>query len=528
MDNHYPLSSWLTRQGFTSNPFASKEADFEAASDPNRFSHSYFISDYWFSLIAGDWQQPRPALLYGMRGSGKSATRLALEYECRDNSLAGRVLATSYLDFEEAVRATTPEATRQAHLTAITRQVAIALFHFLEARPALLSQSLSNPWYDFFAQVLASYTPLLQPFHLEKLLRANNLLGLALSRESLDNLPSANTRPWLELLRRAKESEPLTDHPSRSTLAGLFEVGQQVGLVAIYVLLDRVDELLETAGDPQVGAKMLTPLLADLRLLELPGYGFKFFIPGEVFQALQQNSAFRADRLQHVEIRWTQPLLKRFLTNRLRAYSHSRISSLGPLCNENLSPIIDDWLVELAGLSPRNLLRLGELLITQHISSAQADELLSRADLENAYQVLVSQLQREGQPGGFKLDLPGELPSEPDSGPRLGEKGLRLDMARRMVWCDGRELAHPPVGLELDLLEYLYERAGFVISKEEIIRAIYREEAMEVEDQRLAKLVQRLRDKLEPPASNQPEKRRTSSYIVTIPREGYKLENRVL
>jgi hypothetical protein len=285
-----------------------------------------------------------------------------------------------------------------------------------------------------------------------------------------------------------------------------------------------VDELLETANDPQIGANMLTPLLADLRLLELPGYGFKFFIPAEVFQVLHQNSAFRADRLQHVEIRWTPPLLKRFLVNRLRAYSRTRISSLGPLCNENLSPIIDDWLVELAGLSPRNLLRLGELLITQHISGENADALLSRADLENAYNTLVSQLLREVSINGFKLDLPGNLPLVPDCGLHPDERGIRLDMARRMVWCNGRELAHPPVGLELDLLEYLYERAGFVVSKEEIIRAIYGEEAMEVEDQRLAKLVQRLRDKLEPPANL--EKRRISSYIITIPREGYKLENR--
>ncbi len=524
MDNHSPLSSWLTKQGFTSNPFASKEADFEAANDPNRFSQSYFIGDYWFSLIAGDWQQPRPAILHGSRGSGKSATRLALEYECRESSLAGHVLATSYLDFEEAMRATTPQAIQQAHLTAITRQVTTAIFHFFQERPALLGQSLCNPSYDFFAQLIASYTSLLQPLPLEKVLRANNLPDFVLSRENLANFSLGNQRPWLELLLRATEIEPLTNRPTRATLAELSQIARQIGLVAIYVLIDRVDELLETASDPQVGAKILTPLLADLRLLELPGYGFKFFIPGEVFQALQQNPAFRTDRLQHVEIRWTQPLLKRFLVNRLRAYSRSRISSLGPLCNENLSPIIDDWLVELAGLSPRNLLRLGELLITQHVSSENTDELLSRADLENAYNIQANQLLHEGSISGFKLDLPGQLPPELEAVLRPGEKGLLLDMARRMVWCNGRELAHPPVGLELDLLEYLYEHAGYVVSKEEIIRAIYGEEAIEVEDQRLAKLVQRLRDKLEPPSNS--EKRRGSSYIITIPREGYKLENR--
>ncbi len=534
MNRKQPLESWLTQQGFISNPFASKEADFEAASDPERFSEPYFVNEYWFGLIAGDWNQPRPAVLHAARGAGKSATRLALEYECRENLLAGVVLAVSYLDFEEALASNDTRIIRNIHLKALIRQITLGIFESVRRHPLLLVQNLRESYYSFLAEILGSYTSVFDQITLEKLLMPLYLPGLN-SQTLLTALKNDNEQTflssfvlgtnfhWLKLLISAWQYQQTTLSPSPAILQKLFEVSQQLGYSAIYVLLDRIDELPETAANPEVAARIILPLITDLQLIEMPGYGFKFFLPTQVFDELKQNSGVRLDRINHVEIRWTPTLLRRFLVNRLRTYSQGRISSLGPLCDESLSESIDQRLVELAQNSPRNLLRLAELLINKHVEAGSAQKLLNVSSLESAAYIFAQELKQD------KNIAPPEtaLSTLEVSHARPGESGIRLDMARRTVWIDGHELNHQPVGLELDLLEYLYLRAGRVVNKEELIRAVYGSNSLEVEDQRLAKLVQRVREKIEPPNQDKgPGNRRHWKYIITVPKEGYMLENR--
>lgn len=101
-----------------------------------------------------------------------------------------------------------------------------------------------------------------------------------------------------------------------------------------------------------------------------------------------------------------------------------------------------------------------------------------------------------------------------------GERGgLRLDKEGRRVWVRGRELDPPLSPAQYRLLELLYERAGRVCSRDEIVQAVW-PEAVEgaVSDQAIDALVRRLRERI---AEVDPH----HQYIVTVRGHGFRLDN---
>lgn len=95
---------------------------------------------------------------------------------------------------------------------------------------------------------------------------------------------------------------------------------------------------------------------------------------------------------------------------------------------------------------------------------------------------------------------------------------LRLDKAAHRVWIAGREVLPPLSIAQFRLLEALYDRAGQVVPREDLIRAVWGEEALGVTSQALDALVRRLRDRL---AEVDP----THAYIVTVRGHGLRLDN---
>lgn len=105
---------------------------------------------------------------------------------------------------------------------------------------------------------------------------------------------------------------------------------------------------------------------------------------------------------------------------------------------------------------------------------------------------------------------------------------LRLDKRSRRVLVTsatgpnaGREMeVTPPLSVsQFRLLERLYEHQGKVVTRQELIAAVWREnEAFEISEQALDALVRRLRDRI---ASVDP----AHEYIVTLRGHGLRLEN---
>ncbi len=99
------------------------------------------------------------------------------------------------------------------------------------------------------------------------------------------------------------------------------------------------------------------------------------------------------------------------------------------------------------------------------------------------------------------------------------EKLLRLDGRSRRVWVAKSELDPPLSVAQFTVLELLYHADGNVVTRHDLIAAVWGEEqAYDVSNQALDALVRRLRDRLA-------EADNTHNYIVTVRGHGLRLEN---
>lgn len=99
-------------------------------------------------------------------------------------------------------------------------------------------------------------------------------------------------------------------------------------------------------------------------------------------------------------------------------------------------------------------------------------------------------------------------------------QGLRLDKETRQVAING-VLTDPPLSLhQYRLLEVLWDAGGGVVTRDQIIEAVWPEASSEgVSEQAIDALVRRLRERIE-------ECDQEFRYIVTVRGHGFRLENR--
>ncbi len=99
----------------------------------------------------------------------------------------------------------------------------------------------------------------------------------------------------------------------------------------------------------------------------------------------------------------------------------------------------------------------------------------------------------------------------------LRESGMRVDITTRQVYVDGGLLDPALSAKQFDLLWYLYQNRGRVVSKDEIANAVWPDERGEVSDANIDRMVSRLRSRIEPDSGDDPR------FIATIRGYGYQL-----
>ncbi|MFZ2097537.1 MAG: FHA domain-containing protein [Anaerolineales bacterium] len=96
---------------------------------------------------------------------------------------------------------------------------------------------------------------------------------------------------------------------------------------------------------------------------------------------------------------------------------------------------------------------------------------------------------------------------------------LRLDKRSRRVWIGNDELLPPLSVSQYQLLELLYKNPGRVVSRPELVHAVWgKEDAIGISEQALDALVRRLRDRI---ASINPN----HSFLITVRGHGLRLDN---
>ena len=97
------------------------------------------------------------------------------------------------------------------------------------------------------------------------------------------------------------------------------------------------------------------------------------------------------------------------------------------------------------------------------------------------------------------------------------EPGLRVEHATRQVFVDGSLLDPPLSAKQFDLLLYLYQNRGRVVSKDEIAQAVWPEAGGDVYDSSIDRMISRVRSRIEPEHDNEPR------FIATIRGYGFRL-----
>jgi hypothetical protein len=277
------------------------------------------------------------------------------------------------------------------------------------------------------------------------------------------------------------------------------------------VLVDRVDELPETANDLDAAVALLRPLVADQPLLEMKHVAFKFFLPIEVGEALREAVTVRTDRVPWESVTWDRESLEKMVQLRLQHYSNDYILSMEDLCVPEARYVAMHRLIDASAGSPRTLLRLCGELIHHHVTNSKS-LLITRAD--------VAEMLRDYQP---KLELEQESRHPIHKAPTFASsppaQGLYLDDYGH-VWVDGVRLEEQLSPLEFKLLETLYEHKGRTVSNEELMRTVWGTSYPNQDETNLRKLVSRLRKSLEPNAHGS-----SSRFIQTVRGRGYSLRS---
>lgn len=391
------LDILLKNLGFQRNPFASVEAGKEEGEE---WFYASFVEPPRFAEILGDATSPQPVLVFAPRGSGKTALRVMLDYYCRRGYIpGGKVLSIPHTDpssLEEKARLTPGIPLSRFHAEMIVQAGLAALCRQAKEEPTLrdtLQKELEpdeRAYLRWYVSLYGRNSGLSQMRLLQQLglhPESRERIGFLTEREEgsihlfEDLLPAKPGGSYVLLLQHFVE---LLLGPKLFT--------------ACYVLVDGVDELESTATDWAYAVAFVEPLAANLKLLDLPGVGFKFFLPAEMKPYLEAREAVRRDRVLWYDLVWSEERLLELLHKRLLVFSDYHIESLDQICADALKGgRLEREMVRACAASPRTLLRLGQELLSQQAAlvagETEEDWLIQEAAWERTREAVLSQMK---------------------------------------------------------------------------------------------------------------------------------------
>jgi hypothetical protein len=184
-------------------------------------------------------------------------------------------------------------------------------------------------------------------------------------------------------LPQASVEEAAEEEPGQR-IDAIGRVAQKLGLQAIYVLIDRVDETRETGASHAAAYHMIAPLMHELKVLEMAPFAFKFFLPDYIFPLFQEAGG-RSDRIRGYQTQWANEELDQMMRRRLAAHSDRRVDSLEGLLT--VPPTAASGLVrltvQLAQRSPRDLIRIWGRAVDEQLRVDASSRGISRQAVVN-------------------------------------------------------------------------------------------------------------------------------------------------
>jgi hypothetical protein len=147
----------------------------------------------------------------------------------------------------------------------------------------------------------------------------------------------------------------------------LVDLAKVFGFTGVVLLIDKVDETEATNNSADQTAALIYPLLARVQLFEIAGFSWIFFLWSRIkglFEAAQY--AVRLDKIGHATVTWEDEFFVQMLNRRMEYYSKGRISFSGLFTSETNMPKVYNELITVSMRSPRELVRLMDVIIREH------------------------------------------------------------------------------------------------------------------------------------------------------------------
>ena len=374
---------------FNSSPFE----QYVAENEPDILS--YAVVPPYYDVAKRRAATPSTHILFGARGSGKSATRLSTERELWKRHSDGEhvPLVVSMVNFSRLLDG--------GRLEDVTSDGLIKELAFCVIETLLLWISDQDEGYDFIE--------ILQPDELTLLLALSKAFylqvpetGRQISQDVAMRLLHQNwrsqTRIWINkkwseishlianissgLAQKHADTKDLTGEISSlltskgnitsgvTVLSKLVELSRVFGFHGISVFVDKVDEHPKTQASPESSSKLIFPILSHIQLMEVEGLGWQFFLWDRIRTCLTHGPlAIRLDKIAHSEVSWTEDFLRAMLDARVKFFSAGRIEKLSELSDGNYHADTKiGEAIDLSVFSPRELIRLFDTVSREYDS----------------------------------------------------------------------------------------------------------------------------------------------------------------
>lgn len=377
----------LKNLGFDADPFAKTNADEE------EWLERYFIPPPFFNAVYGDLNHPKSSVVFAPRGGGKTAQKRKIELQSSQQPL----LCCSYNSFDISGKRL-EDIDLSYHLNNVIRRVLVGVLTALQIRGV---ESIPD-----------------QDRHLLYLLTKVHLgkLGQSELKESIDAVKTFGdqAKEWWNKFTGpvglvlngllAKIGFPSTDIQKFESEGGtlgsptdqlifLRKIAQNLGYKCIYILVDRVDENAFTNASGSNAFRFIAPLLTDLQVLELDAVSFKFFLWHLLLDDYRKVA--RPDRVKYYELQWNHEQLQTMLSERLKAHSSGRISSLSQICPVTGKWNIDHLVTLFAQGSPRNVIRICKAIVDQQSELDATAKTLSSNAVDLGFSEIASNMSAE-------------------------------------------------------------------------------------------------------------------------------------
>lgn len=353
-------SDWLNHFGFVRSPFERLEAGSEEFAEPG-FLSTCFVDPDCFLDILGQANAPITKILYARRGEGKTACRVMLEYLCQHGGVPDK------------------KTGQPAYVLSVPH----IYMHIISDVP-----DIENQVAEIMRRAIYQFANLLADT--EKIRRSLDATSQAVLIDInwyINYYSSYLTAQQLEFLSHAHFKIPFDSLPypvlnKRSQISSLDHLRQwcrlmnTVGIKAVYVLVDGLDELASTAADLSKAYNLLSPLITNRELLDkTPYFALKFFLPSEMKNLILADKAGRPELIPAHKIKWSQEKLKELLRERIlyfrRQDYQQHESGFEEFCVPELYGTIEDDLIQTADFNPRLLLKFCDLVVKAHCTSNQ-------------------------------------------------------------------------------------------------------------------------------------------------------------